>query len=134
MDYGYGWIFNRRVSWTRLEMCVDGGGGERGVVENIKGGRKVLVRATCWATLCVFSPGLFCTVIKAAGMALLVFFKRREKGNRTDHLNPHCFTPCRGAQGMFAASLKGSCRRYFKRNVDCRETAVARLINTIGRQ
>lgn len=23
------------------------GGGERGVVENIKGGRKVLVRATC---------------------------------------------------------------------------------------
>lgn len=62
-------------------------------------------------------------------MALLVFFKRREKGNRTDHLNPRRFTPCRGAQGMFAASLKGSCRRYFKRNVDCRETVVARLIN-----
>lgn len=30
-----------KCAWT------EGGGGERGVVENIKGGRKVLVRATC---------------------------------------------------------------------------------------
>lgn len=55
--------------FSTTKLCVDRREGVV-LVENIKGGgESVLVRATCWATY-VFSAGLFCTVIKAAGMAV----------------------------------------------------------------
>lgn len=63
-------------------MCVEGGRRARREYKRREEGT-----CACYllSYLCVFSAGLFCTVIKAAGMALFVLFvffkpRRREKG------------------------------------------------------
>lgn len=104
--------------WMNFQRVLDEIGNVRGQGRRARREYKRREKGTCACYLlsyvCVFSAGLFCTVIKAAGMVLFVFFKprRREKGNRTDHFNPRCFTPFTWVHkplGMFAASLKGSC-------------------------
>lgn len=94
------------------------------LVENIKGGRKVLVRATCWATYVCSQQASFvrssrrrewrfsCSSCFSSPGAV-----RKATGPTTWILAVSPLTGVHKALGMFAASLKGSCHRYFKRNV-----------------
>ena len=97
--------------WMNFQRVLDEIGNVRGQGRRARREYKRREKGTCACYLlsyvCVFSAGLFCTVIKAAGMVLFVFFKprRREKGNRTDHFNPRCFTPFASTVSLFTRVL-----------------------------